>query len=323
MNNLENLKIILNDPKIKNVFILPHNMPDGDTIGSAIGVYHLVQNFDKRGYIVLNDGIPSNLSFLLSDGVRIHKSSDVKSVDVDVAIVVDCGETKLFEDRIPLFQKAKHTFNIDHHLTNSNYAENNYVNHEASSTGEMIYLIYDELNVKLNSDGARAIYAAIVTDTGSFRYSNTRPLTFKVCERLIEFDFDFNQLNVELFQNKSLEKLQLLNHVFSTLHLYLNGKCAVVRLTEEMIDSLNFSEYDTDGIVEFIRDIQGVEVVVFMRHLKDSAYKISMRSKNDIDVSAIALKFKGGGHKKAAGFKIEMPCEQIEKLVVEAIEEAI
>ncbi len=323
MNNLENLKIILSDPKIKNVFILPHNMPDGDTLGSAIGVYHLVQNFDKRGYIVLNDDIPSNLSFLLCDGVRIYKSSDVKSMNVDVAIAVDCGETKLFEDRVPLFQKAKHTFNIDHHLTNSNYAEHNYVNHEASSTGEMIYLIFDELSVKLNSDAARAIYAAIVTDTGSFRYSNTRPLTYKVCERLIEFDFDFNQLNVELFQNKSLEKLQLLNHVFSTLHLYLNGKCAVVRLTEEMMNNLNFVEYDTDGIVEFIRDIKGVEVVVFIRHLKDSAYKISMRSKNDIDVSAIALKFKGGGHKKAAGFKIKMPYDQIEKLVVEAIEEAI
>ena len=162
------------------------------------------QNFEKRGYIVLNDVIPSNLSFLICDGVRVHRSSDVKSMDVDVAIAVDCGETKLFEDRVPLFQKAKHTFNIDHHLTNSNYAEFNYVNHEASSTGEMVYMIYDELKVSLNADAARAIYAAIVTDTGSFRYSNTRSLTFKACEHLISYDFDFNQLNVELFQNKYL-----------------------------------------------------------------------------------------------------------------------
>lgn len=323
MNQALDLKVILQDDSVKNILILPHNMPDGDTLGSCIGMYHLVKYFGKKGYIVLNDGIPSNLSFLFENEARCLTTNQVEGISFDVCISLDSGETKLFEDRIDLFHSGTHLINIDHHKTNSYYAQLNIIDEDASSTGEIVYMLFEALECPVDAVSAEALYAAIVTDTGSFRYSNTRPETFSICRKLQETGFDFNRLNVEIFQNKSYEKLLLLNKVFETLKLYAYGKCGVIKLSKDLIDSLSLHEYDTDGIVEFVRDIKGVEVVVFIRHIGGIAHKVSMRSKYDFDVSEIALKFKGGGHKKAAGFKMDQPIEVIESLVVDAISAAL
>lgn len=323
MIQVDDLKRILQDDSVKNILILPHNMPDGDTLGSCIGMYHLVKYFGKNGYIVLNDGIPSNLLFLFENEVRCLTTKQVKGITFDACMAIDAGETKLFEDRVDLFHAGKYSINIDHHKTNSHYAQINIIDEEASSTGEIVYMLYEALECPVDAVSAEALYAAIVTDTGSFRYSNTRPITFSICKVLHETGFDFNRLNVEIFQNKSYEKLLLLNKVFETLELYIDGKCGVIKLSKELIDKLSLKEYDTDGIVEFVRDIKGVEVVVFIRYLEGIAHKVSMRSKYDFDVSEIALKFKGGGHKKAAGFKMDQPIEVIESLVVDAIRAAL
>ena len=238
-------------------------------------------------------------------------------------LVVDSGETKLFQDRLDIFHSVKHQVSIDHHKTNSHYATINIVDEQASSTGEMVYQVFEKLQCPLDQISGEALYAAIVTDTGSFRYSNTRPITFSICRALQETGFDFNRLNVEIFQNKSYEKLLLLNKVFETLKLYADGKCAVITLTQELMTTLNLSEYDTDGIVEFVRDIKGVEVVVFVRCLNDGGHKVSMRSKYDFDVSEIALMFKGGGHTKAAGFKTDLSLDLALNALIEAISEAL
>lgn len=323
MDQTQAFKKMLDDRSLETVLILPHNMPDGDTLGACIGLYHLITQHNKKGYIVLNDDIPSNLSFLFEGDLKCYKSEEVMNVNFDICIAVDAGETKLFEDRIVLYNSGKHTVCIDHHKTNTRYAEINIIDVEASSTGEIIYLLTEAFGGTLNKQSAEGLYAAIVTDTGSFRYSNTRPITFKICEKLVETGFDFNRLNVEIFQTKSYEKLILLNKVFETLKLYCDGKCAVVKLSKHLFDNLALSEYDTDGIVEFVRDIKGVEVVVFIRYLNDGAHKISMRSKYNFDVSEIAQLFNGGGHTKAAGFKSVDSIEDIEVKLVDAISKAL
>lgn len=323
MSNFDAIKTLLESPQVNNIIILPHNFPDGDTLGSAIGIKVLLNQFNKEGHIVLNDDIPSNLLFLFEDLGACVKKEDLPFEKIDLAIAVDCGETKLFEDRLFIFDKADKTLSIDHHITNSKYAQINWIDHKASSTGEIVADLFVSLNKPFTKSGARGLYAAIVTDTGSFRYSNTSPKTLAMASKLLAENFDFNRLNVELFQNKSLEKVTLLNQVFSTLTLYHEDKCALVTLTWEMIQRLNLAEYDTDGIVEFVRDIAGVEVVVFIRSISESAYKVSMRSKNDFDVSAIAIKFGGGGHIKAAGFKSTKPIEKLKDELICAIEEAL
>lgn len=323
MTDLESVKRLFENALIKNIVILPHNFPDGDTLGSAIGIWALLKQYKKEGHIVLNEDIPSNLLFLFDGTEGCVKADDIRFSNIDLAIAVDCGETKLFEDRLHLFKAAKHTLSIDHHKTNSAYAQINMVDDTVSSTGEMVANLYKALGKPFTALGARGLYAAIVTDTGSFRYSNTRPETLAIASELMAEPFDFNQLNVELFQNKSLEKLTLLNHVFSTLSLHHEKRCALITLTWDMIQSLSLSEYDTDGIVEFVRDIAGVEVVVFIRSISDAAFKVSMRSKHHFDVSAIAMKFHGGGHVKAAGFKSTAPFETLKNEIIDAIKEAL
>lgn len=318
---MERIKVLLKQDDIQKVFIFPHIMPDGDTVGSAIALHRMVEKLGLKGYIVLNDDIPSNLSFLI-DSTVWYRGDSLAHIHPDLSVAVDCGELKLFEDRLDLYKKGKHTLNIDHHLTNSYYAELNLVDAGASSTGELVFDLMNYMGVAPDMTSGEALYAAITTDTGGFRYSNTTPKTFEVCSVLTETGFDFNRLNVEIFQNKPLEKVLLLNRVFETLRLFADGKGAIVSLTEEMMEALAYKTFDTDGIVEFVRDIEGVEVVAMVRYIGSSAYKVSMRSKNDFDVSRIALKFHGGGHKKAAGFKSEKSFEVIEKDLITAIEEA-
>jgi phosphoesterase RecJ-like protein len=155
-------------------------MPDGDTLGSCIGMYHLVKHFGKKGYIVLNDGIPSNLLFLFENEARCLTSKQVEGIVFDACIAIDSGETKLFEDRFELFKSGKYRINIDHHKTNSFYALLNIIDVDASSTGEIVFMLYEALGCPVDAECAEALYAAIVTDTGSFRYSNTRPVTFSI-----------------------------------------------------------------------------------------------------------------------------------------------
>ena len=295
---------LLKDEGIQNVLILPHNIPDGDTLGSCIGFYGLMAHLGKTPYMVLNDRVPSNLVFLFEDcGIPLLTSDAVEAVDFDLAAAIDCGERKLFEDRIALFERAGKTMSIDHHKTNTRFADVNFVDDQAAATGELVYILCTAMGYSMPPAIAEALYTAIVTDTGSFRYSNTHFETFEIAKHLVKTGFDFNRVNVELFQSKSLEKLQLLNHVFGTLKLYGNGRIAVVKLSQELMASLALKEYDTDGIVEFVRDIKGVEIVVFIRYIGEGAHKVSMRSKYAFDISDIAKQFHGGGHKKAAGFK--------------------
>lgn len=314
-------QVVLNDAYEK-IAIFPHNFPDGDTLGSSIGIAEWLKYYQKKGYIVLDDNIPSNLCFLFEEIEKPLTVSEASRQNWDLIIAVDCGETKLFSDRMALFSSAAMTLAIDHHKTHIPYAKWIYVDETCSSTGEMVGRLFVENQVPLTSVAAQAIYAAIVTDTGSFRYSNTTPSTFEICEKLTQIPFDFNRLNVELFQNKALEKVKLLNDVFATMELYYHNKLAVVTLTQEMKSTLGYSDYDTDGIVEFVRDIEGVEVVAFIKYIDGGEHKISMRSKHHVDVSDVAQRFNGGGHVKAAGYKSKASLKELKESLIHAFKEA-
>lgn len=318
---LEFPEVVLKD-SYKKIAILPHIFPDGDTIGSAIGIAEWLKHHQKKGYIVLDDDIPSNLCFMFEDLDQPLSVEEALKQEWDLVIVVDCGETKLFGDRLNLFEKAKMTVAIDHHKTHVPYAEWSLVDEHFSSTGEMVAQLFIENGVPFSKEAGRALYTAIVTDTGSFRYSNTAPSTFEVSSHLVKTGFDFNHLNVELFQNKAMEKVQLLNHIFGTLELYFDNRLAVVSLTQAMMAELKFQEYDADGVVEFVRDIKGIEVVVFIRYIGNGDHKVSMRSKHNIDVSAIAKHFSGGGHTKAAGFKTSSPLDSFKHQLISTFKEA-
>lgn len=295
--------------------ILPHKSPDGDAIGSSVALKRALENNGKKGYIVLNDDIPLNLQFLDVDKYSLKAFSKINH-QAKVIITIDSSDVTRFDERSTLLEN-KTVLNIDHHVTNTKYGDINFVK-EASSVGELIYELLTVLDYSIDSEVANAIYVAISTDTGSFKYSNTSKNTFKIASELRE-KLDFELINKELYQKVLLDDVILKNKVLGTLKIY-KEKIGLVFLTNEMIMALSLDNVDTDGIVEEVRNINGIEVAIFIKQESEDQFKISMRSKLDFDVSALALEFNGGGHPKAAGCMMNGPLDYIIDLLVSKID---
>lgn len=303
---------VLRRPEIRSVALIPHQFPDGDCLGSAAALYHVLEAIGKDPVIYHNDPVPSNLS-LVMEGVcsRAYDAESDAGLVVDLAIGVDSSSPKLFADRLALFEAARHRMVVDHHMTNEEYAEINYVDKTASATGECIFLIARELGVAIEPVMAQGMYAAIVTDTGSFQYSGTTARTFDIARELIATGFDFERLNVSIFQSVDPANVRALRLGLDRLSYRLDGLMATTWFHESDYAKYDFSSFETDGIVEYIRAIRGVELVVFAREIDGGLYKYSLRSKNYVDVSAIGKSFGGGGHKRASGFKSSRPLEEV------------
>lgn len=284
--------------KAENVLILSHVNPDGDSLGSALSFKLFLESIGKKGYIVLDDNIPHIYQFM-TEG-HVLKTEEFKSLDVsiDLVVAVDSSDQERFSDRQELIGDNE-LINIDHHITNTHYGDYNLVK-EASSTGEILYNLYSNNEVKLTKAMAQALYVAISTDTGSFKYSNTSEATFYVAGKLKSYGFDFNQVTIELYQNEPLQKIKLHNRIFSTLKIYKDN-IGIVYLDDDIKQAFG-NRINTDGVVEYVRNINEIEVAVFIKKINTEVLKVSLRSKNDYDVSTIALAFGGGGHKNASGF---------------------
>ena len=297
--------------KNNEFLILPHKNPDGDTIGSAIALATVLTNMNKKGYIVLNDDIPLNLCFLKGI-VYTQEEFEELNLNINVVFTLDSSDISRFETRKKLLEN-KIVINIDHHITNTMYGDINYVR-EASSVGEVLYDIFDELNYEVDSTIADALYVAISTDTGSFKYDNTSSNTLLIASKLRE-KVNFEKINTELYQNISYEDVLLSNKVLETLKIY-NNNIGIIYLTNEMIDDMNLENTNTEGLVEKVRNISIVEVAIFIKEVNENLFKASLRSKYDFDVAKLALKYSGGGHKKAAGCSIDGKLDEVINLFI-------
>lgn len=300
------------------IYIASHLKPDGDNLGSLAAMYLALKNYGKNVYMIENDEIPVAQRFLpgLNEAV---KSSELKGKP-DLFITLDCADLeRIGEDAIKLFLSAEKTINIDHHKTNTNFADINIVDFNAPATGEILYKVLKDSDIELNREIATCIYEAISSDTGSFKYDSVRKSTFIAASELLDYDIDINEIAINLYQNRSIEKTNLLIHAMNSLEFYADNKIAFVTLSDDDIRNFNASKSDADGIVEFIRDISTVEIAIFLKDKKDSV-KLSLRSKTKVDATKIASYFGGGGHIRAAGATINLPFTEAKKKVIELAE---
>lgn len=302
----------------KNVIILPHILPDGDTLGSSLALRNALRYLGQNVSIVLDDEIPSNLNFMVDDNSIMSTDSFLSlKLCPDLIVTIDTSDVERLGDRYRLLDLSEEILNIDHHKTNNYYGKYNLVDSEASSCGEIIYEIIKKLDIEPNKDISTYLYVSLSTDTGSFKYSNTTPKTLRIAACLLEAGIDKNYIITELYQNKPFNRVKLLSDALNTLESFYNGKLAVIYVTKQMFESNNISSANADGIIEYARDIEGVEVAVFLKELSPNEVKIGLRSKYDIDVSAIAADFDGGGHRKASGCTIFDTMENAKKVIVE------
>lgn len=299
--------------------ILPHIMPDGDSIGSAAALAHLLQQAGKKAIVLLEDAVPSNLR-LIQRTLFVEMEEFVEPDDYAV-IAVDSSDLGRLGSRMSLLTRYALLAVIDHHKTNTQFGDVNYVDEQASSTGEIIFELAGEFGFPVDSIAATALYIAISTDTGGFRYDNTTPETLRIAAELMEAGIDTKAINTDLYQNQPLNKVMLLMNALENVRLAAQNRVALVPLTAQMMSTHKAAYEDTDGISEYVRSIQGIEVVALFKELSDGYIRVSMRSKHDFDVSALATRYGGGGHKRAAGCTLEMSMDQamteFEKVILE------
>lgn len=293
-------KIIEAIDSAKTIGIISHINPDGDNLGSIMALYHSLSEYGSAVRPIAIDGIPDNLDFL----PNIFDMSDDIESELDLLICVDCSDEYRLGNAMSLIDKSKVVINIDHHKTNSMFGDINLVDDGAAATGELIYTLLKETELPLNYNAALSIYTAISADTGSFRYSSTTPLTHRIAAELMEFGVDCQLVNENLYQRNSLGKMLLYKTVINRLELELEGRVAYTYVLGSDYGELGLKKSDMEGVVELVRDIEGVQLAFLLKETSDG-FRGSFRSETNIDVSEIAMRLNGGGHSQAAGFFVE------------------
>ncbi len=300
----------------KRFLLSTHVDPDGDAVGSAFALAFALQGLGKEAVVYLQDAVPyryrslprpSGLSRQLPEGV------------FDAVFVVDCGSLFRVGKSQELLKQKGLLINIDHHVANDAFGQINILDERASSTSEMLYLVLKALNVPFTLDIAANLYTGILTDTGSFRYDNTTERSFSICEELIGLGVNPASIASEVYESHPKERLRLLCLVLGTLETFFEDRLALAHVDAGMFSQTGTNSEYTEGFVEYLREIDTVEVACFLRQISGGKYKVSMRSKNSVDVSSIARSFGGGGHRKAAGCTIEGDLETVRKRLVGAI----
>lgn len=275
-----------------------HIRPDGDCVGSCMGLYQYIKdNYEDKQADVYLEEIPEAYGCLKgTEGIR-HEIP--KDVEYDLFICLDCGDKERLGFSVPLFERAKRTFCIDHHISNEGFTKDSYIVPDASSTSELVYNLMEEERISL--DTATALYLGIVHDTGVFQYSCAVPSTFRAAAKLLEKGVDAPKLIQDTYYEKTYAQNQILGRTLLESILFMNRRCIASYVTKRTMDFYGVDVKDLDGIVSQLRVTKDVEVAIFMYELETNVYKVSLRSKDRVDVSRIAGYFGGGGHKKAAG----------------------
>lgn len=283
---------------IKTVAIAGHVRPDGDCAGSCLGVYNYIKdNFMDIDVDVYLEEIADVFHFIKnSDKID---SLFKKEKEYDLFISLDSGDKERLGAAVKYFNRAKKTICIDHHISNTGFADINHILPKASSTCEVVYTLLDE--DKISKTTAEALYTGIAHDTGVFQYSNTSELTMNIAGKLISKGIDFSRIIDETFYKKTYIQNQILGRALLESILLLNGKIIISALRKADLEFYGVTSKDLEGIVSQLRVTEGVECAIFLYEIGNHEYKVSMRSTDKIDVSKIASYFGGGGHAKAAG----------------------
>lgn len=307
--------------KSKNIFIASHINPDGDNLGSMLALGLALKKIGKKTYFLKSDDTPKDFKFLPSINL-LRKFEELNEKDIDVFIAVDSSDLDRLGRNKDYIQSSNNVINIDHHISNTNFGNINIVDPKASATGELIFDLIKAMDIELDEDIATCIYTAISTDTGSFKYESVTYRTHEIVAQLIKVGINKKNININLYESRSMERTRLFIKALSDLRTYNKDQIAAVKIKNKMLEETKSKMEDTEGIVSFIREIDSVEVACLLKEVDENETRISLRSKNFVDVASICNVFDGGGHVRAAGCTIYQGIDIAESLIVEEIKKA-
>lgn len=301
---------------VKTVAIAGHIRPDGDCVGSCLATYNYIKTwFPQIQADIYLEPIPNIFKFL-KNSEQIQSTYDNDKA-YDLCIVQDCGDTGRLGEAVKYFQSAKKTICIDHHVSNDNFADENYIFPEASSTSELVFELLE--TEKITKEIAECIYVGMVHDTGVFQYSCTSARTMNIAGILMEKGIDFSQIVDETFYTKTFAQNQILGQALLNSKLLLEGAVIATAVSKQEMERFQVLPKHLDGIVSQLRVTKGVEAAIFLYENEDHTWKVSMRSNGKANVADIAVKYNGGGHVRAAGATMEGRPEEIFDRICEEI----
>ena len=320
---MENLKILTQVLRSTDrILISSHINPDGDSIGSLIGLGLALESLGKDVLLVNSDETPSVFQFL-EGAERILRPEQV-IVLPNTAILVDCTDlNRVGSDFAERLKNIPTLINIDHHLSNSRFGHYNLVDEGAAATAEIIAKLLDPLGVNINKAIATALYTGVVMDTGSFRYSNTTSDTLRLAAYLLEQKVDLDQVSDELFETQPLVMLKLMGEALQNLMISTDGSIAWVEVSQEMLRRIGAKDEHCDGLINHPRSVVGVEIGILFREISGGQIKVGFRSKSFADVNQLAAQFGGGGHRRAAGCVVSGSMRTVVQRVLLAADEIL
>jgi len=295
-----------------------HARPDGDSIGSQLAMAYALRTMGKEAIVVNADAAPAPL--MAFPGVRDIRIAAAIDGDFDAAIIMECGDLK--RTGVAGLERF-FVINIDHHPGNTGYGSINWFDASAAACAELVYDLVLALGVPLTKDIATHIYLAILTDTGSFHYSSISPRTFDICRECLEAGVDPVMVARNVYDSNNMGRLKLFGAVLGAMQIADSGRIAIVYVDHEMARAAGGTYEDTEGLVNLPLTVKEIEAVLFFKQEKGDEYRVSLRSKGEIDIGVIAKEYGGGGHKNAAGCTIKGSIDSLQKMFVERIDQAI
>jgi bifunctional oligoribonuclease and PAP phosphatase NrnA len=313
--------------KSRTILVVSHTNPDGDAIGALLAAGLAFKAIGKKVHIVNESAIPAVYRFLPSIKHISHRLDAAETFDT--VVVLDCGSLERVGTLNSRICQAPMIINIDHHMTNTQFGHLHLIDPDACATSELIYRIIQQLNIEFTCSIAMAIYTGILTDTGSFRFSNTNHAAFAICAEMIASGADPYDVAQHVYGHYSLGRIKLLNLALDSLEISPNGKMSFMTLTQRMLKLTGTQAEDIDGIINYARRIEDVEVAVLIHETGSEPavpgssrrdFHVSLRSDGNVNVADIAAKFGGGGHANAAGFSVVSSLQEIKAKMYEISE---
>jgi phosphoesterase RecJ-like protein len=301
VNNFNEITKLLE--KNNSFLITSHKNIDGDAIGSELALYFILKKLNKKPIILNQDRLPRIYNFLPdSDKVHCLEDNYINIKNIDVGIIVDCSNFERIEETYKIFKNIKNIINIDHHNSNKKFGKLNYIDSSASSVGEIIYDLIKFINLDLLDEKiSTCLYTAIITDTGSFRYSNVSSKTFSVVSDLASQGIKPNLIADNIYNRNTYSGLKLLGKALLTLEVDESNYVSWLTITRDMLNNTEANDEEVEGIIDVARTLENTEVSILFRETKDNKIKVSFRSKGDFNVNKFAGKFNGGGHPNSSG----------------------
>lgn len=310
---IDNILKIINEKK--RFLITSHADPDGDSLGSQIALYRALKESGKEAVIINQGAMPSKYRFLDRDGIVSFRRDNL-DFSPEAVFILECPSLDRIGFVRELIPGSAVTVNIDHHPDNTEYADINLVDVESSAVGETLYLMFKAGNIKITRETAIPLYAAIVSDTGRFRFGSTTSRSMRAAANLVDLGANPKSISDSIFSDYAPETIRLLGHTLAGLRLEADGKIGYVTITRKSLEDFGAVIENSEGFVDSILAISGIHLGLMFKEISENKVKVSVRSQNGCDAAAFARSFNGGGHVNAAGFSLDGNLDEAVNLVI-------